>query len=115
VSLVYRDALYGPVYDAMSVPVVLLLTDGVTQFPDLRCLDKTAGTTLGGPVELQTVVPAAMFIAGELLDAGIDRDTDLDGASVTFNAHTWRIADHKEMPSPGGADDGEVMLILEEP
>lgn len=114
-SLVYRDMLYGPVYDQLAVPAVLVLQDSVTTFDQLRCIDKTSGATLGGPVELQTVVPAAIFIAGELLDAGVDRETMLNMSAVTFNAHTWRIADFKEMPSPGGADDGEVMVILEEP
>lgn len=107
----YSAALFGPVYRAFSVPAVLQI--GLLSYPDLRVIDKTAGSSLReGNVVVQSEIPAARIQAKQLIDLGISLDS-LDGATLTFNGNSWGIASHKPLASPNGDADGEINLLLE--
>jgi hypothetical protein len=98
-----------PLYAEFGIPAVLQLDAGTFE---LTAIDLTAGTTLSGPVELETVRPAVMVLAGDLADAGI-LVAQLDNGSVQLNGKSWSIIAHQLKPTTNGEGDGEVALMLE--
>lgn len=109
----YRSFSLDPIYVAQGVPAVLAPRG--TGPVAITALDKTAGVALpsgNGGIEIETVRPAAVVIAGDLADLGVTLD-QLDRGTITLNGQAWQILSHRPMPSPAGAADGEVYLILE--
>lgn len=106
----YTEELYRPVYDGFAVPAVILI--GVVSHPDIPVIDKTKGFQEGGTVDVATIQPAAMVLAQDLAAKGLTID-DIQGATITFNASSWRISSSLPEPSPGGELDGEYRLYLE--
>lgn len=107
----YASLLYSPVYSVLGVEAVLTLpgTDGAEI--TLTALDKTAGVEVGGSVEVQTILPAAVVRASELSSVDL---TDLEDSSLAMNGKTWRVKSYMLKPSPKGEGDGEVYLVLSE-
>lgn len=108
----YRSILYGPVYELKGVDARLVLRSGQA-YDGLKAIDQTAGIPLPGSIEVETLRPAARMLVGELQDRGIDVDA-LDDAMLTLNDAVWRVTSNRKMPSPQGALDGEIYLLLEE-
>jgi hypothetical protein len=107
----YQAALLDPIYNTVGVPAVLTLFDG-QEFTDLTVLDKSAGVDNGdGGVTVQTMVPAAVIRASELVANSIER-TQLQNAVLEMNSTTWTVTSFKPKPSPKGELDGEVILFL---
>ena len=102
--------LHGPHYAAWGVVALLQLDTGT--YDDLVMIDMTAGVSLPGPIDIQTVRPAALVLAGELDDRGI-LPSQLDGGSLALNGKSWKIIAHQMKPSPNGDLDGEIALLLE--
>ena len=105
----YQATLYGPVYDVLGVPALLRLAGGAAFA--VTSLDKTAGVAVGGAVDVQTVVPAAVVRVTELAAKGVT-PAQVDDGQITLNGVTWVIEAHKPAPSPNGEADGEVYLLL---
>lgn len=119
-AISHRRLLYGPAYRTHGVAAAIVLTNGAV-YDDLTARDFTSGVAVPGEVEIESVRPAAGFMAGDLIERGIAL-ADLDGAVLTLTppdkiqggtATFWRVGSHRPMPSPNGIADGEVYLLLE--
>lgn len=100
----------APLYAEFGVPASLVLDTGT--YDDLTAIDETAGAALPGPVEVESVRPAACLMVRDLADRGIDPG-QLDDGTITLNGKTWTIIAHQMRPSTNGEADGEVALKLE--
>lgn len=89
-----------------------ILTVQGTDYMPIRVMDKSAGVSLLGPVEVETVKPTAAIRANELIAFGLSLD-DLDRQFISFNSKNWMITSTKGIPSPNGELDGEIYLMLE--
>ncbi len=113
----FSAILYGPIYAVLRVACTLAPDGG--DAVDVYAIDKTAGIALGQSgtggqaVDVQTVRPAAIMRAVDLDAAGIST-ADLVDATLVMNGTTWRVVSFLERPSPNGAADGEVYLILQD-
>jgi len=111
----YNSVQLGPIYKIQGRPGVLTIDGTVYPDPDappLKFLDKSAGASIFGSVEIETFAPAAAVRAADILALGITFDS-LDKANLLLNGKDWLISSHKVMPSPNGETDGEVWLYLE--
>lgn len=86
-----------------------VLTIGSTSL-SLTAVDFTSGSEVLNGV--QTVSPQAEIRASELADLAVDA-ADLDGATLTLNGTSWRIAAVQPLPTTAGEADGEYLLFLE--
>lgn len=111
----YSRTALGPIYRTIGVPATLTV-DGVDYpaigAPPLKVLDKTSGVALGGPIEVETIRPAATVRVNDLLNLGLDIDR-LDRQFLLMNGSNFLITSSKPMPSPNGKLDGEIYLFLE--
>jgi hypothetical protein len=103
---------WASLYAEFGDPALAVLELGAGTFEDLRAIDRTAGVTLGGAVEVETERPEASVIARDLSERGI-LPSQLDGGSITLNGRSWTIESHRVESTTGGPSDGEVILILE--
>lgn len=115
----FQALLYNPVYGVIGVQAVLAI--GTHVETGLTVLDKTRGVDLVKEfgdvttnVAIQTIVPAAVLRAAELIEREIDVEALID-ATITFNAKSWRVRSYRLRPSPNGEGDGEIYLLLVEP
>lgn len=111
----YSRVQLGPIYRTIGVPVVLTVSG--TNYPlpgnpPLRFLDKTAGDTMNGAIEIDSVHPAAAARVADIIALGLSVE-NLDDALLSMNSSNWIIRSHKLMPSPRGENDGEVYFFLE--
>lgn len=107
----WTSLLYGPVYSVIGVTATLTLNDTAATEISLTAIDKTSGVEIGGNVEVQTIVPAAIVRASELASISL---ATLEDGTLVMNSKTWTIKSHMLKPSPKGEGDGEVFLILYE-
>jgi hypothetical protein len=107
----YQALLYDPIYNALGVDAVLHMGIEAGDVP-LRAIDKTAGIIINQAIGLETVSPAATVRAAELAAAGVPL-ADIYSRTLTLNGRDWTVASWRRKPSPNGADDGEVYLILD--
>lgn len=111
----YSRVQLRPIYRIQGVSVALTV-GGITYprpgNPPLKFLDKTSGISLGGPVEIETIRPAACAIVADILALGLTLD-QLDDAALTMNSKDWVVTSTKPMTSPAGENDGEVYMFLE--
>lgn len=105
----FTALLFGPVYDAFGVTAEFVTEDGVTF--SVTALDKSAGVAVGGGAEIQTIRPAVVVRMADVIAAGLLAE-NLDGASVTMNAKTWRVEACQPRPSPNGESDGELHCYI---
>lgn len=111
----YNSVQLGPIYKIQGRPGVLTINGTDYPAPDqppLKFLDKSAGVSVFGAVEIETFTPAAAVRAADILALGLTFD-NLDKANLLLNSKNWLISSHKVMPSPNGETDGEVWLYLE--
>lgn len=107
----YASLLFDPIYSIQGVPAAITLASG-TLLDGLTGLDKTSGVDVGGgDVQIQTIVPAAIFRVRELREKGAV-PADLPKASLIMNGFEWRVNSYRLKPSPKGEHDGEVLLLL---
>ena len=97
-----------PLFDVFGVPA--RITYFGTQFIDLIAIDRTRGVEIEDQnVGVISVRPVAAVRASAL--AGIDL-VDIEDAIIELNGVTWRIKAVMERPTPFGAADGQIWLIL---
>lgn len=113
-SIDWQASLYDPIYDRLGVegsitPIATGIAVDVVVRPEL----KGVAVTLG-PVDVQTLLPAARVRMYELTGSGLSED-DLDDGILTFAGKSWKIKSHKLSPNPDGGElRGEVYLFLGE-
>lgn len=107
----FSKVLYGPVYRTQGVPATVTLADTDVAIP-LTMKDLTAGLQIGGPLDLETMRPAASARAVDLVSAGLDVNL-MDQAVVVINSVSWTINAWRQIPTPNGTGDGEVIFLLE--
>lgn len=105
----FNSVLLGPNYELFGVDVVLTISG---QTYPTTFIDKTAGASLGGPVEIETTRPAATARVADLILLGLTVD-DLEEAAVAMNGNNWRVMSTRPVPSPNGEADGEVYMFLQ--
>jgi hypothetical protein len=111
----YSSVLLGPAYRLQGVPVTLTVGATIYPAPDappLRMLDKTAGLSLPGVPQVETIEPAAVARVADIIALGLTL-SQLDQTSLNMNEKDWLISSFKPMPSPKGENDGEVYLYLQ--
>jgi hypothetical protein len=109
VEMNYTSTVLGPIYRIQGTNAVLTV-DG--QPYAIRLMDKTAGVSLSGPVEIETIRPAAAARVYDILQLSLTLD-QLDRSTLLMNGTNWLITSCKAMPSPMGTNDGEVYMFLE--
>ena len=105
----YSRVGLGAIYRIVGVPATLTVNN--VDYP-IKILDKTSGVSLGGPIEIETIRPAAAARVKDLTDLGLTIE-QLDRQKLLMNGFHFRITSSKPMPSPNGKLDGEVYLFLE--
>jgi len=106
----FNSMVLGPLHAVFGVDASLVTAGGAAHA--LTAIDRTRGIEVTeGAIGVASVRPAAGVRAADLVTLGIDLD-DLDGGSITLNGATWSIDYHIERPTPFGAEDGQVFLIL---
>jgi len=109
-SVAFTTTLFDPVYAVLGVEAVLTPSGGSAN--TITAIDKTRGAEIGDlNIGIMSVRPVAAVRAAELIELSIDRGT-LDGGALVLNGVSWVIDAHLEKPTPSGAGDGEVWLIL---
>ena len=104
----FNDLLYSRSFSVFGVPTVLTTRPGVVI--ELTGIDKTAGVEItDNAIGLQVVRPAVDVRRSAL---GATPLTDLDGGTILINGTTWVISSFMEKPTPFGATDGLVVLLL---
>ena len=97
-----------PVFDMFGVPAVITYGEGLTV--DLVAIDKTRGVEVEdlnvGVISVRPVAAVRRAALGEIDLAAIEDGT------IALNGLTWRIKSVMERPTPFGAADGQVWLIL---
>lgn len=79
---------------------------------DITAIDRTSGVEVAdNTIGISTIRPAADVLFADLDALGITAD-DLDGAALTLNGTRWRVQGVMEKPTPFGAGDGMVTLLL---
>lgn len=100
----------GPIFDIYGVPAELLDRNG-NSF-DVIALDRTRGVEITeGQVGVTSIRPIAALRASDLVALGVPH-AELDGGALRLNGGSWRVDYIMERPSPFGAADGQVWLIL---
>lgn len=104
----FNDLVNGPIFAVFGVPAVLTYDGGTVL--ELIAVDKTKGVEVAdNRLNIVSVAPVAALRAADL--AGVDLGL-LDGGSIALNGVTWRIHQVMERPTPYGAADGQIWLIL---
>lgn len=97
-----------PVFDLFGVNATI--NYGADQTLELRAVDKTRGVEIEDQnVGIISTRPVAAVRAAAL--AGIDL-AEIEEGTITLNGVTWRIKTAMERPTPFGAADGQIWLIL---
>lgn len=106
----YDDLLFAPIFNIHGVSAELLDRNGKA-FP-VTAIDRTKGVEITeGKVGVATVRPVAAVRASELAALEVQL-SELDGGALRLNGLRWKIDYPMERPTPNGATDGEVWLIL---
>lgn len=106
----FDAALFAPLYSVFGTSATLTPSGGSAVV--LTVVDQSAGREL---VDLNTDAPVVYPVAAvraSVLDAAGVELSDLRGAALTMNGRTWSVDTFREMPSPFGQTDGEVLMIL---
>jgi len=97
-----------PIFDIFGVPAVI--TYGAAQSLDVVAIDRTKGVEVEDlNVGVISVRPVVAIRAASL--AGLDL-ADIEEGTITLNGATWQIKAAMERPTPFGAADGQIWLIL---
>lgn len=108
--IAFADLLYARSMDVFGAQAVL--TVGAAQPVAITAIDRTAGVEVtDDTIGIQTVQPAADVRRADLDAATVDLAA-LDGATLALNGTTWTVHSIMEMPTPSGASDGLVRLML---
>jgi len=106
----FTTIILDPVFATMGVDATLAPASGGSHA--LRAIDKTRGQEIESfQVGSASVLPVARLRAKDLADLSV-AISDLGGGSITLNGQTWTIDYPIERPSPFGAADGAVDLVL---
>jgi len=106
----FTSAVLGPVFEAFGVAATLSPASGGSH--SITALDRTRGMEIESfEVGVATVYPVARVRASDLADLSV-LVSDLPDGSITLNGTTWAIDYPIERPSPSGAADGVVDLVL---
>lgn len=103
-----HSASLNAIYQALGVDAVLSFG---TEDVGLRVVDKTAGTELGGGVEVGTIKPAFAVRQREM-ECVLLLPDDLVGVEIEANGRSWIITTFHHRPGPFGY--GEYLLIVRE-
>ena len=108
------DALVtNPIHTIFGGAATLILDDSAgTEITLTDAIDETKGVAVGDDVEVQTIEPAVLVKRTDLADVDL---ADLRGATLSLNGTDWTVRSHKKLQTPGGADTGNVRLILKRP
>jgi hypothetical protein len=106
----YQALLYGPSQLVFGSDALLQING--TRYP-VRAIDKTSGVDVGEEIKGQTILPAAVIRAPELLAQGRVLTDLADKPSFNLNGVWYRVISYRMKPSPRGELDGEIYLILE--
>lgn len=101
--------LYDPLYANYGTAAVITPTMGASVAATV--IDMTRGVEITSGVELPVIRPACFIRRTELASAGLTEQVLLAGA-VSMNGAVWNISDIRPRPGPGGANTGEVILVL---
>lgn len=108
--IAFANLLYARSLAVFGVPATL--TIGAAAPVALTAIDLTAGVEVTDlSVGIQTLQPAADVRRADLDAAGVGL-VDLDGAMLTINGVSWTVHSILERPTPSGAADGLVRLML---
>jgi len=104
----FNQLVNGPIFAVFGVPAVLTYDGGTVL--ELTAVDKTKGVEIvDNRMDVASILPVAAFRAADL--AGVDLAL-LDGGTVALNGTTWRVHQVIERPTPSGAADGQIWLVL---
>jgi len=107
----FKDILYGPLMQTLGTDATLTV-DGADYA--IRAEDATAGVeVMDLNIGMQTVKPVAYVKQADLDTHGLTR-ANLYLANINLNGEDWQIHSTMAQPSPFGASDGLVMLLLSE-
>lgn len=101
--------LLDPLYRRLGVPATV--TPPERPSFALTVIDRTAGMQTPGEIAVSSLRPAAVIRVREMLAAGLVRE-ELDCARIAFNGAAWTITATEPRPTPGGEQDGELLLWL---
>jgi hypothetical protein len=107
---IFADLLYRQSLAVFGVPATFQPDHGAPF--DITAIDRTSGVEVAdNTIGITTIRPAADVLAADLDALGITA-ADLDGAALTMNGTKWRVSGVMERPTPFGAADGMVTLLL---
>lgn len=106
----FADLIYAPLLSIFGQEVTLTPSGGSAA--TLTAIDRTRGIEVPDHAsEMITVRPAAVLRRTDLDDAGIGLD-DLRDAALVMGGVTWTVDYGLQLPTPYGATDGQVLLVL---
>ena len=104
----FNDLLYSRSFNAFGVPATLTPRSGDPI--ELTAIDRTAGIEVTDhSIGINTLRPAAEVQRASL---GATPLSQLDGGTILINGATWTVTSIMEKPTPFGATDGLVVLLL---
>ena len=106
----FADLLYSRSLAVFGVPAILTPATGDAAM--ITAIDQTAGVEITDhAIGIQVVRPAADVRRADIDAAGI-LISQIDGGTLEINGTSWGIAGIMEKPTPFGASDGLVTLLL---
>jgi hypothetical protein len=106
----FDSLVNGPIFDVFGRTAELLDRNGNSYTATV--LDRTKGVEITeGQVGVTSIRPIAAMRASDLVALGLPH-SELDGGALRFGEGRWHIDYIMERPSPFGAADGQVWLIL---
>ena len=108
----FNAATFAPAF-ALYATSATLTSDASDSPWRFDVIDRTSGYELqleGGAVETYEAAALARMI--DLTAAGLDVETDLDAATLTFNSESWTVLSHRRLPTPQGRALGLLLIVL---
>jgi hypothetical protein len=81
----------------------------------LQAIDRTAGAEIKLSADKAAVIKSLLIVKVEDLQAQGIEGKDLLRCLVMIHGRQWQVRDWQPKPGPGGADSGEILLIMGTP